>query len=408
MNKVDLLQLIEAGESSTLEFKRDDCRPEQIAREAVAMANSLGGVIILGIEDDRTTSGLARKNTEEWVMDSVFGRKIHPVLIPHYQEFDLQGGRVAALIVPQGTTKPYVVRHNEREDIYVRIGSTTRLATREQQARLFTSGGMLHTELLPVSGATINTFDLQRVQDYLANFVGEMNIPQSADEWERRLCDFGLMVETDYGIRLGTIAGVVLFAHRPRRLLPQAGIRLMVFEGDELDYSAKVDYYIDEPAIGRWLVSTNGVRENIANGLLESFAAIVRPHIFREETAINIGLRKDTKALYPWQALRELVVNALAHRDWTRLDEITITIFSDRLEVFSPGALVNSMTVEKMKAGLRNTRNPVIADILRDYGYADRRGMGVRKKVLPPYNNTTQPTFEATEDHLRVVLPRLE
>jgi ATP-dependent DNA helicase RecG len=286
--------------------------------------------------------------------------------------------------------------------------SNCRWATREQQARLFTSGGMLHTELLPVSGAVISSFDLSRVQDYLVNFVGEINIPQSPDEWERRLCDFGFMVETDYGNRLGTIAGVVLFAHRPRRLLPQTGIRLMVFGGDELDYSAAVDDYIDEPAIGRWAVSTNGVRENITDGLLESFATLVRPYVFREETAINSGLRKDTKPLYPWEALRELVVNALAHRDWTRLDEITITIFADRLEVFSPGALVNSMTVEKMKAGLRNTRNPVIADILRDYGYADRRGMGIRKKVLPAYSNSVQPTFEATEDYLRVILPRIE
>ena len=100
------------------------------------------------------------------------------------------------------------------------------------------------------------------------------------------------------------------------------------------------------------------------------------------------------------------MVNALAHRDWTRYEEIEVVRYVDRVEVLSPGALPNSMTVEKMVAGQRSRRNPLIVEVLRDYGYADARGMGVRRKIIPLLreHNGTEPEFEATEDHLRVVM----
>lgn len=73
-----------------------------------------------------------------------FGRKVHPMILPFYEEVQIDGGRrVAVISVTQGKAKPYVARHNDREDIYVRVGSASRFATREQQTRLFALGGML-------------------------------------------------------------------------------------------------------------------------------------------------------------------------------------------------------------------------------------------------------------------------
>jgi ATP-dependent DNA helicase RecG len=108
------------------------------------------------------------------------------------------------------------------------------------------------------------------------------------------------------------------------------------------------------------------------------------------------------------EAIREVFINALAHRDWTRFVEIEIGIYIDRLEVISPGALPNSMTIEKMISGQRLARNLIIAEVLRDYGYVDNRGMGVRTKVIPlmKAQNTVEPVFEATEDYLKTVLYR--
>ena len=104
----------------------------------------------------------------------------------------------------------------------------------------------------------------------------------------------------------------------------------------------------------------------------------------------------------------QAIVNAAAHRDGTRNEEIEIARYSDRLEILSPGALQNSMTIEKMKAGQRSARNPFIVEVLKDYGYVDARGMGVRNKIIPLLRqfNQTEPEFIGTEDQLRLVLRR--
>ncbi len=152
MNRSELIEIISNGENSGVEFKLDGIRPEKLAKEVVAMANFQGGKILVGVADDGTVHGMKRKNLESWIMDTVFGRYIHPMILPFYQEIQMEDGRrVAVISFPPGISKPYVVRHKDREDIYVRVGSTSRLATREQQARLFAVvGGMFHTELMPV------------------------------------------------------------------------------------------------------------------------------------------------------------------------------------------------------------------------------------------------------------------
>jgi ATP-dependent DNA helicase RecG len=87
---------------------------------------------------------------------------------------------------------------------------------------------------------------------------------------------------------------------------------------------------------------------------------------------------------------------------------VEVVNYNDRLEITSPGALQNSMSVEKMLAGQRSVRNPIILETLRDYSYVDMRGMGVRKKIVPLVRAFTgrDPLFEATEDYVKTVLPR--
>lgn len=166
MLKAELLELIANGESSSLEFKRDDSRPEQLAREVVALVNHRGGQILLGVEDDGSIAGVRREDLERWVMDTVFARYVHPWILPSYEEVDLGAGkRIAVITVTQGIAKPYVVRHQDREEMYIRMGSTTRRATREQQARLFASGGLLHTEALPVSGSGLKHLSRPRLEN---------------------------------------------------------------------------------------------------------------------------------------------------------------------------------------------------------------------------------------------------
>jgi len=411
MIKSELLELIANGENSGVEFKRDDLRPEQLAKEIVALANFQGGRILLGVDDDGTITGIQRHNLEEWVMDTVFGRYVHPMILPFYEEIPIDDHhRVAVIGLSQGVTKPYVVRSQSREDIYVRVGSTSRLATREQQARLYSLGGMLHTELLPVPGSGLGHLGLERLKDYLSTIVGDETLPSDNNEegWEQRLLGLGFMVGRQDGPPLCSIAGLVLFGRAPRRLLFQAGIRWMAFEGDSKSYKALDDKLIDGPLVAPRGAPLHGGRSIAESGLIEGVVDAMRPFVMEDSAEIDASMRRERHWLYPVEALREAIVNAIAHRDWTRREEIEIVRYMDRLEVSSPGALQNSMTIEKMVAGQRSPRNPLIVEVLRDCGYADARGMGVRKKIIPllQEHNGTEAEFIATDDYLKVIMPR--
>ena len=409
MLRADLLEIIANGENSGVEFKRDDIRPEQFAKEVVAMANLRGGMVLLGVEDDGTISGIQRDDLETWVMDTVFGRYVHPMLLPFYEVIGFEDGkRVAVVSITMGTAKPYVLRHNGREDIYVRVGSTSRLATREQQARLFESGGMLHSETLPVSGAAFDALDRERLQDYLLTLAGDRELPATDDAWPRRMVGLGFMTETGGGTPVCTVAGLVLFGRTPRRFLRQAGIRWMAFSGTDKSYQALDDATLDGPLVGRFGQQSGAARELIERGLVEDLMDRIQPFVSVEEDVLADGLRRRRTWHYPPEALREAIINALAHRDWTHALEVEIVAYSDRLEVLSPGALQNSMTIEKMLAGQRSPRNSIIVEVLRDYGYVDARGMGVRNKIVPLVRDASgsDPSFEATEDYVRVVLPK--
>lgn len=408
MLKAELLELIANGESSGVEFKRDDVRPEQLAKEVVAMANLNGGILLLGVEDDGTISGITREKVEEWVMDGVFGTKVHPMLLPFYEEVQIDDKRVAVISFTQGTSKPYVVRDKGREDVYIRVGTTSRLASRDQQARLFASGGILHPEVLPVPGSSYASLSKERLEDYLQNIINDPDMPATEAQWVERLIGLGYLVKGVTSTPVCTIAGMVLFGHSPRKYLRQSGIRVMVFDGLDKQYQALLDETLDAPMVGLWRKDELGQRSlsSSDHGVIERFIDKITPFISSEASEVGDDFRRERQWHYPKDAVRELLINALVHRDWTRSIDIEVVVYSDRLELTSPGTLQNSMTIEKMIAGQRSPRNPLIVEVLKDYGYMDSRGMGVRTKIIPLMKkiNLTEPKFELTDDYLRTTL----
>ena len=408
MLKAELLEMIANGENSGVEFKRDDLRPEQLAKEIVAFANLQGGRILLGVEDRGQVSGLQRPETQEWVLNA-FRDKVHPQIIPFYEEILIEENiRVGVITVSMGISKPYVMRHNNREDVYIRMGDRSELASREQQLRLFESGGLLHVEMLPVAGTSLEHIDTDRLDYYLRSIIKDPEVPGTDAEWIARLLGLGLMTEDGMGNVVCSIAGLLCFGINPRQFLRQAGLRIMAFTGDDKAYRALLDTVLVAPLVGRWRETRSGQKQLIDEGLIEKFSAVIEPFVTLEAPGIDEHMRREKTWFYPREAIRETVINALAHRDWTRSVDIEVTIYSDRLEVISPGKLQNSMTVRKMVAGQRSPRNTTIMDILRDYGYVDARGMGVRTKIIPLMrkHNHSDPEFEATDDYLKTVLPR--
>ena len=405
MLKTELLQIIANGENSGVEFKRDDIRPEHLAKEIVALVNFQGGRILLGIEDNGAISGLQRPDMEEWVMN-VAADKVHPLVLPFYEEVNMgEAGRVAVLTFPQGNSKPYVRRHRGAEEIFIRIGSTSRAATREQQMRFYEIGGVPHTEALPVSRTSSADLDRVRIKNYLKDIVRDLELPgDSPQAWEKRLANLGFLVEPG---GLCSVAGMVLFGKQPRRHLRQAGLRVFAFSGKTKEYQARLDLIMDAPLVARFDVRDGG-RHVVDDGMTEKFLQAIEPFITEEPNRITGGLRRDKSQFYPLEAIREIVINALVHRDWTRSVDIEVGLYEDRLEVISPGGLHNSMTVEKMIAGRRYARNNILMEIMRDYEYVDHRGMGIRSKVLPllKAHKHPEPAFEANEDYLKTTLYR--
>lgn len=403
MLKAELLEITKNGENSGIEFKRDDIKPEQLAKEIVALSNLNGGKIFIGVEDDGTIRGIQRDNLQEWVMN-VFRDKVHPMIIPFYEEVEVEDKkRVAVISFPQGIAKPYVVRHNRREDVYIRLGDRSELASREQQARLYSIGGLLHAETMPVSGSNLQSLDRQRIDDYLTNIMGNEEKGSSESDLIKRLCNLGLMIEIEKSHVCCTIAGLILFGLRPRTLMRYAGLRVTVYKGTDKEYETILDKTIDECFIGQWDSGT-GVRRLVRGGSIDLFMDSIEPFITQEK--MNNSVRREKIKIYPIEAIREVIVNALVHRDWTRSIDIEVALYSDRMEVISPGGLQNTMTIEKMKAGQRSHRNPILVETARDYGYMEARGMGIRKKVFPLIREYSgkAPLIEETDDFVKLTL----
>ena len=401
MNQEEILAIIKNGENSGIEFKNDDIRPEQLAKEIVAFLNFKGGKIFLGIDDDGTICGISRPSLEEWAMN-ICTDKVHPRIIPYYETIWINEKKIAVISVDMGTAKPYVLRHNSREDIYIRVGSTSRLATREEQMRLFQAGGILHVESLPVSGSDFSTLDQRRVEDYFARIRKLEPLPRNELEWTNLLLNMEYMATGDKG-PVCSIAGLLLFGRRPRKYLPQAGIEWVVFPGKEKDYDTRDRATLDGPLAALW--DKNG--EQIEDGLLDLLFNRIRQHTSQEKLLEN-NLTRIIQWDFAPEAVREAVINACIHRDWTRPSDIEVSLYNDRLEIVSPGSLPNSVTVERMKQGLRIPRNPILVQTLKDYGYVEHMGMGVKNKIIAGMlkHNNTEPNFEAEDLQLKVCLYR--
>ena len=393
MNRAALLEKIVGGENSRVEFKHDSVQPGKLAAEMAALLNLEGGHILLGIDDDGTVSGLTRdpRMAEEWVMQAARDN-LQPAAIPIWEELEWESGmRVGVIILPMNAPdKPYKVKQGSAWVTKVRVGTITRDATREEEQRLYQQSGGLRYGLKPVPGSTLDDLDHRRLRDYFSRIRGDANIPPaSADEWRRLLCNLELAT-VQFAHTVATIDGMLLFGWNAGRFLPQCGIRAICYEGVEPGYAARSDEDIKGSLVP--LGSSDG---SIAEtGVVDRAVDFVR-----RNTGVSSsleGARRVDRRDYPDDAIREVIVNSLVHRDYSIGGaDVVLCIFSDRLEVQSPGRLPNTVTVAGMRSGARYSRNQNLVNIMRDYGYVDARGMGIRNKVIPSMaaHNGTEPEF---------------
>jgi len=404
MTKTELLELLKNGENSGVEFKRDVVENHKLARELVAFLNLEGGIVLLGIEEDGTVFGTSRPNLEEWVAE-LCRVKIEPPIIPHLSWLRAVEPEKDVLVVSvsQGPDKPYGRVHDNRRTYFIRVGSASREASREELERMFQASGRVRYGLKPVPGATLDDLDRRRLRDYFIRVLGG-SVPDDAaiEEWERLLRNLDLMT-VSAGRTVATIDGMLLFGRTPRRFLPQSGIRALSYPGATPDYAARADEELRGALVP--LCAANG--SITESGLVEQALDFVNRNT--EPAAYIEGGQRIDRPVYPSAVLREGIVNALVHRDYSVAgSDITLAIYSDRVEIQSPGRLPNTVTLEGMKAGMRYARNQTLVNVMRDYRYVDFRGMGILEKIIPGMlaHNGTEPEFAAEESSLTVRLQK--
>ena len=402
MTKTELRELLEHGENSGVEFKRDDIENHDLAKEVVAFLNLEGGIVLIGIENDGSVSGTSRPRLEEWVAE-LCRAKIAPPVVPHLTwvrsvETDRD---VLVVRVPQGPDKPYARVHNNRHTYFMRVGSTSQEASREELERMFQASGRVHYGLKPVPGGALEDIDRRRLRDYFVRVFGG-GAPEDAavETWEKLLRNLDLMTVSS-GQVAPTIDGMLLFGRTPKRFLPQSGIRALCYPGVLPDYATRADEELKGPLVP--LCAADG--SITESGLVEQALDFINRNT--EPTAYLEDGRRVDRAAYPAPVLREAVVNALVHRDYSVAgSDIMLAIYSDRIEIQSPGRLPNTVTPEGMKAGMRYARNQTLVNVMRDYRYVDFRGMGVREKIIPGMlvHNGTEPEFTSEESRFTVRL----
>ncbi len=376
----DLKNKIANGEDSKVEFKSAGFHNDSLAKEIVAFANMSGGDIFIGVEDSGVITGIPNSKIGEKIIN-ISRNNIIPSLIPELAVVSCDAHKVLRIKVDKGKYKPYKVRTTNK--YYIRAGSVSIEPTTEELSRLFQNGSQLHIEVSSIHGTSEKDLDVLKLRLYCNRY---RDIEFDEDEIDKLCYNLQLMDENGHL----TIVGLLFFGNHITRFLPQAGIELNCFKGQDVT-SEILDYKAEESDIPFMVnAAIKFVKLN----------SRVRPKFDQSEL-----IRNDQPDYEPF-ALRELIVNAFMHRDWSVFGQkIRINLFSDRLEVFSPGRLPNTLTLQRALFGISYYRNPIIAQMLKDYKLADKVGRGLQK-ILKYYrsNDLKMPEFESQPEYFRAIL----
>lgn len=347
--------MIDKGENSYVEFKEEGVKSKDLAGEIVSFANMEGGTIIIGVSDDREILGVYSDDIEEQIMNICRNNCI-PNIIPIYQELIIDSKKVVILTIPKGSNKPYYTVDNK---YYIRVGSTKRIASREELMRRFQASGAIHFDISGVEGTSKKDLNMDTIRDYFLKYNMFDLYEETEESVERILLNSDILRE-GVGDNQCTVGGILIFGKRVEEILPQSGISFAHFNG----------YDITEELIDKKKIS--GTLPEI----VEQALVVMKNNI---KTPSNIvGAIRQEKEIYPSVVLREALVNSLVHRNYSIIgSKIRILMFSDRIEFHSPGKLPNTVTIDKMKIGVSYSRNPYLVKYMENLRYIDQLGRGI-------------------------------
>lgn len=350
---MEVAELLTRHEGKTLEFKRDTSSSGPILKTLSAFSNTAGGTLVFGVRDrTREVVGVTDPLAVEEQVMNIAADGIRPQILPEVEIVSHRRLPLVVVTVFPGPRRPYYVESLGREaGTFVRVGSTNRRASSELLAELERTTRNVAFDEEPMTELTADDLDLDLAG---ARFGDRKKLGQ------RDLVALNLL--TRHGRRhVPTVGGIVLFGCDRLRHFPDARIRMARFQGqDRASITDRVEAESDP---------VQAIEEALA--------------FLRRSTALGMtveGARRRDVPQYPPVALREAVINAVAHADYSQVGSpIRIAVFDDRVEIENPGLLQFGLTIEEMKRGVSKLRNRVIGRVFHELGLIEQWGSGIRR-----------------------------
>ena len=338
METTELIDLLSLGEDSRQQFKTDMNNADALAAEIVAFSNTAGGRIFIGVNDDGSVRGLSGADVARlnMLIANVASQVVRPAVNPLTENVPHPAGTVLVLSITEGFNKPYMDKNGA---IWVKNGSDKRRATsREELQRLFQQAGLVHADETPVSGLSVGDVDMPYFETFFEQQFGEP-LAQHNQPLPQLLTNMNLMNQGQLNV-----AGGLLFATSPQYALPAFIVKAVAFVGTQIED----ERYIDS--------------RDIAGKLADVFQQTLGFIVANTRAAQgDQGFNSQGQSEIPRIVWEELVANALIHRDYFVSAPVRVLVFADRVEIISPGHLPNNLTIENIKAGNSNMRNPILA-----------------------------------------------
>lgn len=340
-------------ESVTLEFKSTLPKNDQIIKTIIAFCNQHGGELILGVGDDGTIIGLPEEKVVEVMeyLEHAIFEASSPPIIPKVISQRIADKVLLVIEVSEGMNKPYY-RRSEGLDkgVYIRIGNNTVQATSDMIEELKWQARGLSYENLAVYQADENELDQEKIKSFLSDRRHQSEINLTTDV----MLSYKLIVE-EHAKVYPTVAGILLFGKRVQHFFSEAMIICSHFKG------------------------THG-REAIAsidcNGtLLEQFEQAYHFVVSRLTHSFTIQeVKREERLEVPPVAIREILLNAIVHRNYHLHGPSKIAIYDDRIEIFSPGNFPTPLP--NLQLGLTDARNMAICKVFREAKLIEKLGSG--------------------------------
>jgi predicted HTH transcriptional regulator len=360
MEALELLELIQKGESSKVQFKERLPHQDSLAQEMVAFSNSDGGTILVGINDK--TGGLNGLSYDEIQsinrkLVEVASSQVFPPIIISTETVNANGNNIILVGIKEGISKPYKDRLGS---IYVKNGSDKRRVTSNDEiARLLQSSKAMYADELPVSGTSGADIDFEYFKEYI-NKKFSKTFEDIGLELKQALENLNLMKDGNL-----TLAGLLFFSKNRQKYRPQFSIQCVAVNSTKITGNEFDD---NEPPFEGNLKQ---VFDQTISFIGRNLKKVPTGDSFNSQTVWEI----------PYEVFEELIVNSLIHRDYFITSTIKVFIFSDRIEIISPGKLPNSLTVENIISGISIPRNPILQSIAQHALPYKGLGTGIMRAV---------------------------